>query len=160
VCYHCGFRRAADGPSAPPSAGDALVAYRDAAELARQDLTPEQILERLREARFLYRAGQRGSSAWRNAFPLDRVCYACHVVLEREIDACGLEENAICDTREYLSLQGRKVQALGRRVFQWPLSDADLQFVRQTLRDRRRNRVLLLCRSCARKLLKSPRVTG
>lgn len=55
-------------------------------------------------------------------------------------------------------MYAKKLESLGRAEFEWPLSDEDRRTLRQQMPVTQSNKVLLYCRACALKLIRSEKI--
>ena len=167
VCYQCGHRKESalerQTKVTPDTTAVTGVSLR---ELARQDLSPRQLLARLQEMRKLSQARRLGMGLWvaprrdlrTKATEVGSRCGRCGRGLEHQTDAYGIRESDVRDTLEYIQAYAKKLESLGRDQFAWPLSADDARRVRQSMAGFRPTNVALYCHSCATKFIQSPRV--
>jgi hypothetical protein len=166
VCYHCGFRSAAK----PDRTGEGQAATRMLAfgcdELLRQDLSPEQILARLRLMRESQKASNLGGSHWtrptmsvaNSSGHAQSFCQSCRRPLMNRSDAYGIRNNELASMVDYISEFAKKLEALGQQKFTWPLGKKDLLRARDRIPARDSTSVRLYCQRCYERLAKSERL--
>ncbi len=167
VCYQCGYkkespleRRASEKLSVATASSPGL---RD---LVRQDLSPQQLLGRLKEAKKLSKARNLSIGIWVEPRRDRRMqdteassrCARCGRGLMHQTDAFGMRESDVRDTLEFIHFYAKKLESLGREQFAWPLSDDDARRVRESMSGFRPDDVALFCRSCAAKYIRAQRV--
>lgn len=170
VCYQCGYKKqtnpkqvSKENKRGNDSTGDSFQA------LVRQDLTPEQLLTRLREMRKLTNAANLAEEIWKAPKPSIRKggreepsshCRDCGKGLMRLSDAFGIRESELRRTRSFVESYARKLVSLGRANFEWPLTDEDIRQVQQQMAEPRGINISLYCRGCASRIFRSPQVVS
>jgi len=173
VCYQCGFKKPAIKRAAPsPKKRQSGTGNSPFREFVRQDLTPEQLLARLREERLLIDAMKRASGLWkppavekaygrqRESSEASSRCRRCGKGLMRASDAYCLFVADVRRTVEFANTYGRKLQSLGRAQFEWPLSSIDVLRVQKMIPETDAGKLHMYCRGCAQRILRSPKVTS
>jgi hypothetical protein len=156
VCYQCGHRQARPAAAAVGPAPAQPAPF--AAELLRQDLTPEQLLARLQLMRSVYVAGRRAALLWTKGIPC--FCHYCHRPLAARSDAYGLESSTLARLEEYLAHVAKRLEAQGKQRFAWPLSAESLKEISRFVLGDNAQSMRLFCRSCVERILKSRRIAG
>lgn len=154
VCLHCGFKRrspTSQAASREPAPSPAAAFNMPLSELMRQDLTPEQIMARLRLMGEVYRAQKNGAAVW---FP-PKFCDFCHRPLPARADAHGLSGTALARLPAYVSFFAKRLEAQGRDRFTWPLEQEDRQRVGKAIAGGDASHMRLFCRRCTERLLSS-----
>lgn len=170
VCYQCGYKKPsvleqrAKGNSQGISSSAMLVQ-----DLVRQDLTPQQLLSRIKEMRKFANATKRAAGIWRAPTNSNRKsgpreanshCRSCTKGLMHASDAHAILDSEVRGTIEFVQSYARKLEALGRVRFHWPLRDEDIREVQQQMPELGSNSVDLYCRGCASRIFRSPKVVS
>ena len=149
VCLHCGFKRRSPTSKAEQSGlspGSPAIS-----ELLRQDLTPEQLLARLRLSSSVYQAQRSATSAWSAVPPC--FCSFCHHPLATRNDAHALATSHLAQLPIFVEFYARRLQAQGKEHFEWPLNSDDFRRVGQAIHGSGARRLRLFCRSCIERIL-------
>lgn len=171
VCYQCGYKKpSALEQRAKENKRDVSSSATSVQDLVRQDLTPQQLLSRLKEMRKFTTATKRAVGLWRGptssnvrqrgAREASSHCRNCNKGLMHASDAHALLDSEVRGTVEFVQSYARKLEALGRASFDWPLRDEDLREVQQQMPELGANSVGLYCRGCALRFFRSPKVAS
>jgi hypothetical protein len=175
VCYQCGYRKPVEAKSQIKPSGQSVVhGERSLRELVRQDLTPQQLLARLQEARKLTSATKLASGVWKaptqqkahskswsnGRSEASSRCHRCRKGLMHASNAFGIQQAEVRGTLEFVRLYAKKLESLGREQFDWPLSDTDVQRLLKMISAIGSNGIALFCYGCAVKILRSPKLSS